>query len=338
MVLRSIHIGEEETELRNEIKNEVEQFEKRITDLAIKFKKIVNADNVFEKRVHKDACKLLHTIFQPNFVQEIIFNLDTMPEKILTIEDLEPHRCNYPSEMTLRTKNFHGNGVAPCKRRLGQTNVYFCSLPRHLAYAKKLKLPVNQDDLIALNLPIPPRPVGGAKVKHVRQKHKRKGGVKSPMKDDDATLTEENYVHIRTIVGDQKEEIVYEERPAKRVKHQEEECEGEVPRFQCVYNSLIDGSQCPNDGLYRDPFQETFLYCNNHIQVTDELLEELEEVEIDGNVLRDLRQIQLLDDDILELLENENENSEEIRRMCSERYFLSTNHGFGIHPRLSAFL
>lgn len=336
MVLRSIHIGEKEQELLDSINDEIKHFETRIEELAIQFKKVVVANERFKDKLHDDTCKLLHSIFRPTFVQEIIFNLKTIPDKVISVSDLQPYVCNYPPELTLRTKNFHGNGIAPCKRRLAKNSVFFCSLPQHLAYAKKLGLPVNELDILELDLEVPPK-IRDVKVKHVRKKHTKKNNAKQPMDTDDE-LTEENYVHMRTIV---KEVETESDSPLKKRKIDVRGAEtsvGEVPRFQCSHSSLINNTQCQNDGIYVDPYKGLFLFCEKHSVLDDTLLDDLENANIDPEIISDLRQIQNIDDDIDYNLSDDSPDHYEIQKLCIDRYFLSSKYGFGMPHRLVKYL
>src|SRR3978361_388903 len=170
MGLRSIHFTKTDEEWKKKLNKVVTTFETAVQELGLEFATSKKTDKDFSTSLlRRDTNEILHTIFNPAFVKDVIFNLDTEPAKVLKIEDLQPYRCNYPSEMTLRTKNLHGCGKAPCKRKLGKNNVYFCSIPVHLAYAKSLKLPITKDDLEEKNLPVPNRPTCGSyPVKHVR--------------------------------------------------------------------------------------------------------------------------------------------------------------------------
>jgi len=340
MGLRSIHFGKNEEQLRNDIKNETDKFYTIIVGLAKKYGQ--NCVTSTEKgteyaktRAKEEAFKVLHTVFKNGFVRDIIFNLDTTPAKVITLEELKPYRCNYPTEMTLRTKNLHGNGSAPCKRRLGKTNVFFCSQAEHLAYAKKLKLPVYLDDVRKMNVELPPRPTKPLEIKHIRKKSKRKLKSKeSEGEADDEEDFEETWEFVRKRVKQNKEP---EESKELSVRSGETEIQSsklseeqgtEVPRFQCSFVSPLDGSQCCSDGTEVDFYNPTFLYCQRHVTVDDELLDATENALPDSNMLEDLRALQLYDSDIIAHISNGGNLSEMINQ-CRERLHLSRKYGFG---------
>src|SRR5689334_6888665 len=138
MGLRSIYFGEEEEDLRQQVNETVEKFKAEVERICIDYKKrAVRVRSDFMD----DVYHLLHNVFNPTFVHKVLMNLDTVPVKVVTLDDLVPYRCNYPTEMTLRSKLYRGNGSAPCTRRLGRGKVYFCGLPQHMAYAVECRLP-----------------------------------------------------------------------------------------------------------------------------------------------------------------------------------------------------
>ena len=233
--MHEIHIEQEEIALKHKIEEATERFVAELTTIGkdygelYKKKCYISDSNAIDQR----KLQALHGIFQASFLNEVVFNLDIMPAIILTIDDLKPHCCNFPAQMTRRSKEEKNGLSAPCKRRLGKTDLYFCTLGTHRAYARKLDLPATIAEAEAKGIKVPPKTVD-TRQPHIRFKTTRKTS------SDDAGPVLEKHVVLRQPIKDMSTiatatTVITPKAKKQKIQHTIRQ---EIPRYQCVH-------QCP---------------------------------------------------------------------------------------------
>lgn len=345
MGLKSIPIGKKEEQLLKDVTAAKEKFEEEIKTIAKKYgkDKLVEASADYpeedqsrdrQTKMKEDTVSVLSKIFNPSFAYTVLYDLDVQPDIVLELDKLVPFVCNFPAKYTVRTKNYHRNGSAPCKRRLGRDSVYFCALPRHMAYAKKVNLPITLDDLKKRNLPIPIRPKIPPKNRHIHTVENVQGKRKKD-KEDQAKWVEDVYINNRkklkvdgkskpsAIVQSEDIEYASEEENDEEAMEMEED-EEELGLHLCMF-AAEDGEMCTEVGIHPDPADNYVTYCDRHVKVS---LQQLYHSEDD--VLRaDLAQIRDLDAKIEGYLKR-GEDDDHLRTLVTERYLLARKCGFGI--------
>ena len=257
----------------------------------------------------------LENIFNPAFLTRVIYKLDTTVSHPLTFDEIKdnPWVCNFPSALTSRQKNYRGNGSAPCTRRLGlnksNPNVYFCSVPRHLAYAKTLGLPVDVNDLRCKGLPIPMKPEGSISNRtHIRTKLTVDGklvDIQRPERQGSAINPEQSRVQFKST---KRKKTKIEDIGDLDTVEQKEDNDDlvELPRFQCVYICPFTGISCEDQGVNCDPVEKEIYFCDKHIVSPADLIDQLEdEHDLDENVqnlLSELYSLEKLDYEIDEIV------------------------------------
>jgi hypothetical protein len=222
-----------------------------------------------------EVFRILHTIFNPSFVDKVLLNLNSEPPKSISIKELVPGRCNFPANLTVRSKNLRGNGIAPCRRSLGKGMIYFCSLPRHLAYAIECGLPVDETDIRRMKLDIPDLPMKNQMTKptHVRYGYSKRRQDKI----DSNNIPCSN------------------ERPCTVGNEIPTKMEESIAVQQCSFCSPVDGTQCTRIGIHVDVLYRHIRYCDAHITVSDQWINDLFSCDVPENVLELLIAIHKMD-------------------------------------------
>jgi len=376
MVLNAIAVGQDEENLRSEILSIAEKYARAVVR---KNKKNDTEESKNEPAPPKydDVVKMLHTVFKPNFVSSIIFNLDVKPPIEKTVSDLIPHLCNFPTEMTLRTKNFHGNGVAPCRRRLHKDHVYFCTLAPHMKYAEVLKLPITYQDAVRMCLSVPPRPSEDQRQPHVRLKRrhrridKRTGEMKIvgdvqetesyPHTANKISIPDEQIVKYRTVMKNVQEsrhrrrrfiqEAIQSSKNTRQMMDVDVEAQdlSVVPFHQCTYVDLVTGKPCTSHAIHADPWYGSGMgHCDEHVKVSEKMVESIRnlgDVAHDNDeILDDLETIRDMDVDLYDWIDNvkadvkDGRDAALLSKRCRDRYDLGVKYGIGMDPKLVQFL
>lgn len=324
MGLRSIHFGAEEEDLRRQINEAVDRFRSEVEQTCINYKKrAVKVGSNFMD----DVYRLLHNVFNPAFVHKVLFNLDTEPARVVTLNELVPYRCNYPTEMTVRSKLSRGS--MPCTRRLGNDKVYFCGLPQHMAYAAECRLPIDVQDIHRMGLLVPERP----------KKAERKATKKRTINDsnDSNDSNGNNDTAASVVKRESKRPKVVEN--DEDVIEQEDDGDDEdgMSLLQCCYMSVIDGQQCKAEGEHVDILYRHVRYCDDHVTVTEEYLERIFDSDDVADELNEaLTKIHNMDKLVIE---KEGTPCDGVmQELCRERFHLGRRHGLGLHPKWNAYL
>lgn len=371
--MHEICIQEKERELGNKIKQLVEKYQDEVVAIANEYAEHIRQSKIpfGSKERETQINKILHGVFNPSFLTEIVFNLDVLPEKIIKVEDLKPYCCNFPAELTRRSKGDRGL-QAPCRKRLGKNDLYFCTLGSHRAYALKLGLPVTRADADRRNIPYPKtKPVGiDPRPPHVRMRKKKK------IAPDGVERMVEKHVLQRVPIDSEKEstscpfpsierkdaaageamattetmvatEATVETTKRKRKSHLLDE----IPRYQCVHMCPFTRATCTRDALYVDEFAGNAAFCSKHIAVSEEDLENMEEeIEKHGTISEsaydDFKRIFVIDSELIDgdahrdahgdvrcrLKFRDDLTPEQKHGLSKERYILATRYGLGTHP------
>jgi len=280
----------------------------------------------------------LEKIFNRSFLTNFIYEFEVVikyPQTFNEIKD-KPWVCNFPPEMTSRQGNYRDNGYAPCTRSIGMhkknPNVYFCSVPKHIAYAKNLNLPITAYDLIKMNLPVPPLPTDPTSICRTHVRHKlHKGKEVTDMNREEKQGSQINNVEKkRKNINVINTGVTKKTKAAKKKESSDFYIDIEIlDKFSCVYSCPITGIQCKEEGIHFDPL-EKINFCDQHVQVDDKLIntikdnEDNEEFEKVYNLFKN---IQLLDNQIYD------EKEPLIKAtLCKQRYNIAGKIGLGTHP------
>lgn len=369
-MLRSIHIGENEKDLRKEILKETERFEDIIRNIALKYYRNKSKVEKHHKdseskrlQLQRDISTILNGVFQPAFTYSVLMNLDVVPKKILKVDELVPYRCNFPPELTIKSVNSpRKDPHHPCNRRIGK-NVYFCSYPRHLAYAKKLNLPINEDEVKARGITLPERPPKVKKPKDKKTNSKGKTKGKKPrekvaksssdmdidaVKSEDALKSEEHAANNQDVDVDDDdwnmdemdidtlEELIELDEDHEKDHEKDEKVDDKViDRLRCFHVNVSDGKRCESSGSHNDPFDPEVTYCEEHIHVSDSLLDKLEESE-EVEMLKEYLRVHRLDEEITEA--RMNNDTETLMKLCRQRYTYGVNCYIGLDKELHKYI
>lgn len=376
--MSSIKIGDKEVKFKEALREhlkELELVEEKLKPLLkcrdVIFTKLKTLGSKYGKdyirnipEKHVNTMDQLDNIFNKEFLQRYVMEMDTFTANPVTYEDIQknPWVCNFPSSLTSRQRNYKENGVAPCTRSLGLTkefpNVYFCSVPKHIAYARSLDLPINTLDLKRMNLPIPPFPTDMESIKriHVRTKLRLNGEtviVNRPEKQ--GSSIDPNAPRIKrkiTLVSESSQRSstpTSSKRNGKKCKKITDgepvvanvEELGEISRIACVYTCPITGKPCSNDGVFNDPFEcKEVSFCNEHVKVPEELLSSLGKLDVEddetgtlGYLSQHLQDIQSLDHEIKKMMAVDLVDVNFID-LCRKRYNLASKSGLGTRSEI----
>ena len=107
-------------------------------------------------------------------------------------------------------------------------------------------------------------------------------------------------------------------------------------------NVLLLEKKCDKDAVYNDDITGDSAYCTNHVLVSEDILQYLEDSRdsINDTMYKELRQIQMLDSelvkgDIHEQIDGHltlTDTNDAISAMARERYMLAKKYGLGTHP------
>ena len=268
-------------------------------------------DNVkkFTKKIEDEIILLISKSFQENYmleyseklskdIQEKIFRKPFLDRYIRNIEynylhvkcdpsKLIVNQCNLPAELTQRSKNNKKGMPIPCRNSV-RTGHFFCY--KHFSYARLYDLPINQQ-LAGLT---------------VTQKIKNK-----------KRNLEYNTANIDSSYNCKK----------KMQKQYDLIDTTEFPYFQCCFECPFTNVQCNEIGKHVDLDYPDLKYCENHVIVTENLLEF---ANYDSNSLKDLLELRRLDNYL-----NENELNLDI---CKKRIFIASKYGLGTSTKISDFI
>jgi len=320
------------------MKDEIEEVIKR--RFAEKLKLGAKLGNVQRIKMQTEVIKVLNEIFKPTFVCEILFDLQIVPIKQLQVSELIPWKCNYPADLTVKsiTKPNGTNEEKRCKRLLGKDMVFFCSYPKHQFYAKSLKLPVTVQDAKKQGIqnlgPKPPNPKQKPRQKLTTKGKKKSNGEKVEQKEESDV---ESDVEMMT-------ESITESIAESEERDAFDTFDTIDSIFDCSHVSLLTEEKCRNEGTHEDPFDTCVRFCDEHVCVSAELLDAVEDMEDNDDLLQGLLSIDRLDQEIQDVLvlscnvDDDDDNQALIRTLCKERYALGNNYNIGIDSKLMKYL
>ena len=320
-----------------------------------------------------EQSRIFEPCFQRRVVQQVKISYD--PKIVPKLENLIQGRCNYPSELTVRTGQWRDRGKARCKKTL-RDGYFFCHIASHQDFAWRHGLPLHcKDDEVK---PKPkeeqrgykkdddplrpsfrnhgPKVVESTKARRPRKPRVQsqivKRGSKKVLKIAEPAQVEKIKATAAAIEPDDSCEIskivdglISLNLPASRGPNSSPETvaatvtKPEVDLiFQCVFCDPITGVKCQAEGAFPDPESPGCSYCCDHIFVSEELLERMKKTRNDA-VYRDFATIHRLDKQLQALGGIAGSGAVVQRRELSVRRFvLASNNGLGTHPMLQDWI